>query len=436
MHNLAIALHRAGHQVSGSDDAIFDPSRSRLEKEGLLPEQMGWNANRISKAIEGVILGMHARPDNPELVKAKKLGIPVWSFPEYIYLQSRQKLRLAVCGSHGKTSITAMVMHVLQQHQQRFDYLVGAQLDGFEVMVQLSDAPTIVLEGDEYLASPTDREPKFLRYQPNLALLSGIAWDHVNVFPTYEIYFEQFRKLLRVLGPEGTLVYNSEDPEVVRLIEEGWECELLPYRCPKHSVDSGQLVIDERRFEVIGRHNLHNAAGAAGLCIKLGMPEESVWDALATFTGAARRLQVLGRNEHSTVIRDFAHSPSKVKASTSAVGGQFGREGFTAVFELHTFSSLNAEFLPQYKEALDGAGRAIVYYNPATVQAKKLPPISPEAVHSAFGREDLEVFTESQALQSRLKELAARTSTLLLMSSGPFGGMNIEKLTSAVLSAG
>ena len=440
MHNLAIALHRQGHRVSGSDDAIFDPSRSRLESEGLLPDQMGWDPARITAALDGVILGMHARTDNPELARAMALGLPVWSFPEYVYRNSSRKLRAAVCGSHGKTTITAMVMHVLQEAGRDFDYLVGAQLEGFDVMVRLSEAPLIVLEGDEYLSSPVDREPKFVHYHPNRALLSGIAWDHVNVFPTYEEYLEAFRKLIRGLQAEDRLIYNEEDPEVLKLVEEGLAGTALAYRCPDFTIREGLLIarpegLGELPMQVIGRHNLLNAAGAARLCESLGLDYKASWRSLAGFPGAARRLELLYREGGRAVIRDFAHSPSKAGASTEAVAGQFGRKGLVACLELHTFSSLDPEFIPQYKGTLDSAERAVVFFDPEAVQAKGLPPLSKADVQQAFAREDLIVIADPAELAKRFAEWGQDLHTLLVMSSGPLGGLRSDDLVNFVRPA-
>lgn len=432
MHNLALALQRRGYRVTGSDDALRDPSRARLAEAGLLPSAEGWDPGRVTADLDGVILGMHARADNPELARARALGLPVWSFPEFVRRESEGQRRVAICGSHGKTSITAMTMAVLRAAGRDFDYLVGAQLAGYDVMVRLSGAPELILEGDEYLASPLDPRPKFAHYAPAVALLSGIAWDHVNVYPTYERYLDAFRGLLRDLGPEGHLVYNDEDPEVRALVGEGWACRLHPYACPPYRVADGALEAEvpggPRRLRVIGRHNLLNAAGAATVAGLLDVPPADAWAALAEFPGAARRLEVLARGGGRTVIRDFAHAPSKVAASTAAVAEQFGADGLLACLELHTFSSLNPEFLPGYRGSLDAAGHAVVFFDPAAVALKRLPPLSPEAVRAALGREDLAVFTDAAALEAHLLERLPRTEALLMMSSGPFGGLDLPGL--------
>jgi UDP-N-acetylmuramate: L-alanyl-gamma-D-glutamyl-meso-diaminopimelate ligase len=384
---------------------------------------------------------MHARADNPEMLRAQELGLPLWSFPEFIYRNSTKKLRAAICGSHGKTTVTAMVMHALRHASLDFDYLVGAQLAGFDVMVRLSEAPIIVLEGDEYLSSPLDSRPKFAHYRPQVALISGIAWDHVNVFPTFEQYLDAFRLLIQGLGPDDHLVYNAEDPELTRLVQEGCRASLHPYRCPEFRVQNGQLVTQqpdraqEHPITVIGRHNLLNAAGAARVAALLGVAEDQAWKALAGFPGAARRLELIARAKGRSVIRDFAHSPSKVQASTEAVAGQFGRPGFVACLELHTFSSLNPAFLPQYRGALDAAETAFVFFDPAAVAAKKLPPLSTEQVKAALQRPDLQVFNDMQALRQALLSALPDLHTLLLMSSGSFGGMALQELASFVTAS-
>ena len=440
MHNLAIALKNNGDLISGSDDHIAEPSKSRLQSEELLPPRLGWFPENIQSDLDGVILGMHARADNPELAKALELNLPVWSFPEFIYRKSAEKLRIALCGSHGKTTITAMVMHVLQRENQAFDYMVGAQLAGFDVMVRLSDAPIIVLEGDEYLASAIDRRPKFLHYQPKIALISGIAWDHMNVFPTFQDYLNAFRGLIKSLEPDAHLVYHAGDPTLCELVAEGCMARLHPYQTPDYQVDQGVLKIRRSEKEllpmsVIGEHNLLNAAGAAAVVQILGLNEPQVWQALADFPGAARRLEVIARGAGKTVIRDFAHSPSKVTASTKAVAGQFGRSGFTACLELHTFSSLNPEFLPQYQGALDAAETAIVFFDPEAISAKKLPPLTEQDVRTALNRPDIEVYTQSSALMERLKSSKEHIKCLLMMSSGPFGGMAMGELANFITTS-
>ena len=442
MHNLALCLKNNGHEVSGSDDAIHEPSRSRLEKAGILPAQTGWFPDKITARLDMVVLGMHARADNPELVKARELGIRVLSYPEFVYEQSKEKQRIVIAGSHGKTTVTAMLMHMLRQAGAKFDYLVGAQLSGFDTMVQLSDAPIMVIEGDEYLASPIDRRPKFMLYRPHIALITGIAWDHVNVFPTWESYVDQFRKLIEVIEPDGVLVYCNRDVSLVKLIgeTERRDIRFVQYGIPPHSIENGVTKLAARIgggvetiLQVFGEHNLSNCAGAAQLCGLAGYSVEAAFRSMASFPGASRRLERIGANEQCVVFRDFAHSPSKVKATIDAVKKQFGVRRLTAVLELHTFSSLTPEFLKEYKGSMGYADRAIVFYNPATLEHKKLPPITKEQVRSAFQMPELEVINSSKDLFYALAADEWSEKNLLLMSSGTFEGLDTDALLAKVL---
>lgn len=441
MHNLALALHHKGYQVTGSDDEVFEPSRSRLDKYGLLPGAMGWHPDQISSELDAVILGMHARENNPELHRARELGLNIYSYPEYVYEQSKEKTRVVIGGSHGKTTITAMLLHVLQIAGVEFDYLVGAQLDGFETMVKLTDsAPVIVLEGDEYLSSPIDRRPKFHLYQPQIALLSGIAWDHINVFPTFENYVEQFRLFIHQIRENGTLVYYDGDSELMDLAAEApTHLNLKPYTTPPHRVEHGttSLLVGESEvpLQVFGDHNLQNLEGARLLLETLGVSSEVFYEAISSFGGAASRLQKVAETATSVVYKDFAHSPSKLKATTSAVQQQFPDRELIACMELHTFSSLNPNFLKEYAGAMDTADRAIVYFNPHTLEHKKLPPITKEQVKEAFQREDLEVLTDSVKIREELATISWSGKNLLLMTSGNFNGIDLDAFGSALIDA-
>ncbi len=440
MHNLAIALHDMGIIVTGSDDEFFEPSRGRLLQKGLLPDAEGWDANRISEDLDAVILGMHARADNPELIKALELGIEVYSYPEYLYQHSKNKTRIVIGGSHGKTTITAMVMHVLQHQQMDFDYMVGAQLDGFETMVRLTeDAPYMIIEGDEYLASPIDRRPKFHLYNANIALLSGIAWDHINVFPTFENYLEQFKIFVENMDAGSPLVFNEKDEEVRKIAHQfAHKLHLHPYQLPDYSIENGITFIhyeDEKiPLKVFGEHNLSNLEGARIICNIIGVNNHDFYHSIALFNGAAKRLQLLGSNSHTAVYKDFAHSPSKLQATTAAVHNQFPHRQLIACMELHTFSSLNKIFLQGYFGAMKDADEAIVYYNPQTIAHKKLDPISVEEVMEAFGGDSIRVFTDSDLLEAYLRHKNWENSNLLLMSSGNFNGMNQESLVQGILS--
>ena len=431
MHNMALALQKKGYEVTGSDDAIFDPSKSRLEKAGLLPDEMGWFPEKITADIEVVILGMHARDDNPELVKAQQIGLPIYSYPEYIYEQCKHKKRVVIGGSHGKTSITAMILHVLQYHQLACDYLVGAQLDGFDTMVKLTqDAPIVILEGDEYLSSPIDRRPKFHWYKPHIAVLSGIAWDHINVFPTFENYVDQFRIFKDDVS--DTLIYCNEDAQLRKLAKEGANCRLQGYRTPSYSIENGISYWHGMKANVplaiFGDHNLQNLNAARMVCEELGLSEKKFLDAIQFFKGASKRLELVKQTDSSVLYKDFAHSPSKLKATSAAMKKQFDDRTLVACMELHTFSSLNEDFLKQYAHCMDEPDTAIVYFSPAAIKHKKLAPITEEQVHTAFAREDLMVFTDSKKLQAYLQSLNWNNQNLLMMSSGNFDGIDFKKL--------
>ena len=434
MHNLAIALHNKGEQVTGSDDEIFDPSRSRLAAKGLLPEQYGWFEDNISSDIDAVILGMHAKQDNIELLRAKALGLTIYSYPEFLYEQSKNKTRVVIGGSHGKTTITSMILHVMHYHDKEVDYMVGAQLEGFDTMVHLTkENDFIVLEGDEYLSSAIDRRPKFHLYKPNIALLSGIAWDHINVFPTFDNYVEQFRIFLSQITHGGAIVYNQEDIEVKQVVETAQnQIKKYPYQTPKYSVENGDTLLDTQDgpmpIEVFGKHNLNNLEGARWICQLMGVQQEDFYEAIATFKGASKRLEKIGQGPTSIAYKDFAHSPSKVRATTQALKSQYPERSLLACLELHTYSSLNPEFLSEYKGTLNGADKAVVFYSPNAVKIKKLDAVSSSQILKAFQREDLVVFTDPAAFQDYLFEQDFTDTSLLLMSSGNYGGLDFEKV--------
>ena len=434
MHNLAIALHNKGEQVTGSDDEIFDPSRSRLAAKGLLPEQYGWFEDNISSDIDAVILGMHAKQDNIELLRAKALGLTIYSYPEFLYEQSKNKTRVVIGGSHGKTTITSMILHVMHYHDKEVDYMVGAQLEGFDTMVHLTkENDFIVLEGDEYLSSALDRRPKFHLYKPNIALLSGIAWDHINVFPTFDNYVEQFRIFLSQITHGGAIVYNQEDIEVKQVVETAQnQIKKYPYKTPRFSVENGDTLLDTEDgpmpIEVFGKHNLNNLEGARWICQLMGVQQEDFYEAIATFKGASKRLEKIGQGPTSIAYKDFAHSPSKVRATTQALKSQYPERSLLACLELHTYSSLNPEFLSEYKGTLNGADKAVVFYSPNAVKIKKLDAVSSSQILKAFQREDLVVFTDPAAFQDYLFEQDFTDTSLLLMSSGNYGGLDFEKV--------
>lgn len=438
MHNLAIALHKKGYQVTGSDDTIHDPSKSRLEKYGLLPEEFGWFPEKINSDLDTIILGMHAKIDNPELLKAQALGLKIYSYPEFLFEQSKDKTRVVIGGSHGKTTITSMILHVLNYHNREVDYMVGAQLEGFETMVHLTEENEfIVLEGDEYLSSPIDRRPKFHLYKPNIALISGIAWDHINVFPTYENYVEQFQIFTDSLINGGILVYNKEDSEVKRVVESSTSAiKKYPYRTPPHSIDDGTTYLEtvegDVPLEIFGNHNLQNLAGAKWICQHMGIDEEDFYEAIASFKGASKRLEKIAENDTTVIFKDFAHSPSKVEATTKAVKDQYEDRTVLACLELHTYSSLNAEFLKEYKGALKYADKAVVFYSPHAVKIKQLDEVTSDQIAEAFEREDLIIYTNPSEFKDFLFSENLDVSAVLLMSSGNYGGLDFEEVSRLV----
>ena len=434
MHQLAIELQSQGHQVSGSDDKIFDPAKQNLSDAGLLPSQEGWFPEKISTNLDLVILGMHAKADNPELLKAKELGIELHSFPSFIAKHARNKQRIVVAGSHGKTTVTSLIINALQAEGRKFDYLIGGKPDGFEKNVRLSDdAPIMVIEGDEYLTSSLDDTPKFLHYDGHINIVTGIAWDHINVFPTLEGYTEQFKKFVEASPKSGTLIYNSSDKVLSKLVKKGAirdDVNLVAYDAHKHKIIDGIThLIDSKKnrqaIKLFGEHNMFNINAAKEACNKVGVPEESFIKSLANFTGAAMRLQAIGNVNGNRVFRDFAHAPSKVEATTSAVKAQFGKMPLTACLELHTFSSLNKAFIPQYKNTLKKADVAVVYINPQAVAHKNLSEITNAEIQSAFNHKNLTYFTDATQMQEFIKA-SAQKGNVLLMSSGAFGGATFE----------
>ena len=435
MHNMAIAMSSKGYEVTGSDDEIFEPSKTRLAQHNILPASLGWDTNKIHKNINAVILGMHARADNPELTRAQELGIKIYSYPEYIYEQTKNKKRVVIGGSHGKTTITAMILHVLKQLNIDCDYMVGAQLEGFDTMAKLTDEAKIaVIEGDEYLSSPIDRRPKFHLYKPDIAVLSGIAWDHINVFPTFQNYVEQFKKFIGLIENGGSLIYCSNDENVNKLaLTANNNIRKLPYSVPAYRIENGttSVELEENTFtslQVFGEHNLMNINAALLVCMELGISKKDFAKAISSFKGASKRLELVKKTLETAIYKDFAHSPSKLKATTAAVKLQFPERNLVACMELHTFSSLNEKFLKEYKGSMENADEALVYYNPHTIEHKKLKPISPAQTQEAFGSTNVKVFTESNKLMQFLKATDWKNKNLLLMTSGNFDGIDFKKL--------
>ena len=434
MHNLAIALKLKGYSITGSDDVINDPSRSRLKKYNLLPQKEGWFSYKISSDIDAVVLGMHAKDDNPELLKAREIGLKIFSYPEFIFNQSKDKIRIVIGGSHGKTSITSLVLHVLRTLNIESDYMVGAQLDGFEVMVKLTDTNKyIVLEGDEYLSSALDLRPKFHLYKPHIALISGIAWDHINVFKTFENYLKQFEIFINSIEKNGTLVYNELDPELKKLISSNKSnLNYIPYSIPKHKITDGISFINFNnelyRLKIFGDHNLQNISGALNICKALGVESDDFYNAITSFNGASNRLELVYKSSDTIIFKDFAHSPSKVKATTEAVRKQFPNRKLISFFELHTYSSLNPLFLEKYKDTLKCSDESYIYYSEKNMRIKRLEPIDSELIIRSFNHPTLTVIDNYKKLNKKIYDLDLSNSVLLMMSSGKFGGLDIDKI--------
>lgn len=434
MHQLGVALSRSGHFITGSDDEIFEPSRTVLEKEGILPAQNGWFPEKIHTGLDLVILGMHARADNPELLQAEALGIRVLSFPEFIFEQSKDKTRIVVAGSHGKTTITSMIMHCLQMAGKEFDYLVGAKLAGFDQMVKISDAPIMVLEGDEYLASARQPYPKIHFYKPHITVISGLSWDHINVFPTRQIYIRQFEIYLENLDSRATVIYNNADPEVADFMQKFLHTKnCIPYGLPAYRISAGHYHIldkeDEYELSIIGSHNLNNLEAARIVCEQIGLSTAGILQSLTSFTGAARRLERILDMDDRVVFWDFAHAPSKVKASLAAVKELFPQRRITAILELHTFSSLHKQFIPEYAQCLESADEAVVFYSPHAIQLKRLQKPDQEFVRQCFQDDRIIVIEEREQLKDWLKNHNWADSALLFMSSGNFDGLDLQDIT-------
>jgi len=438
MHNLALALHDQGYKVTGSDDEINDPSKSRLQAKGLLPQNIGWFPKKITHSIDAVILGMHARKDNPELLKAQELGVKIFSYPEFVYEATKNKTRIVIGGSHGKTSITSMILHVFAENNIATDFLVGAQLKGFTNMVKFSETSKFaVIEGDEYLTSPIDLRPKFHLYHPNIALISGIAWDHINVFPTWENYVEQFKIFIDCIEKNGSLVYYKNDETLNEIATKSKNKNKYSYNVHPYEIDNNITFLvtplGKLPVKVFGEHNLANISGAKQICLLCGINEVDFYRAIATFEGAAKRLQKIKENESSVFYFDFAHSPSKLKATTKAVKEQFTNRKLIACMELHTFSSLKKEFLEQYHGAMDEADVPYVYFNPQTIEHKKLEAINPREVKDSFKNEKVKVFTNSKEMVESLKKLKGKDTVFLMMTSGNFDGIKMEELADLLL---
>lgn len=434
MHNLAIALKLKGYEVSGSDDEIFSPARERLEKYNILPDNVGWDEKKITKDLDAIILGMHAKEDNPELIKAKQLGLKIYSYPEFLYEMSKDKKRIVIGGSHGKTTTTAMILHAMQHCGIETDYMVGALLEGFEVMVKMTEeAEYMVLEGDEYLTSTLDKRPKFHLYKPDIAIITGIAWDHINVFPTFEIYKEQFQIFADKIEDKGTLIYCNEDENVRRIAENSRaDIEKLPYSAFDYKIEKGNTYIiykgKEYLIQVFGKHNLMNMYAAMLATEKVGISNEDFLVSMQSFKGASKRLELVKKTDSVSVYKDFAHSPSKLKATIEAVKDWFPNRELVACMELHTFSSLTSEFLQQYKGTMDKADVSMVYYNKHAIELKRLPDLNKQDVYEAFDKQGLKVYTDVKDMLTDLHKIEMKDVCILMMSSGNFDGIDLNNI--------
>lgn len=433
MSQLALALHKKGYTISGSDDEIFDPSKSNLQAYQLLPEKMGWHPDKINHAIDAVILGMHAKEDNLELLKAQELGLKVYSYPEFIYQNAKDKKRVVIAGSHGKTTITAMVMHVLTALKMNFDYLIGAKLEGLDSQVKITNTNKVmIIEGDEYLSSPIHRQPKIMYYQPHITSISGIAWDHINVFPTEADYVKQFKRYIEELDTNCSLIYYKEDETLNTLVEQSpKKHKAIAYQTPAFSINNGQFEIEidgkKTALNFFGEHNLQNMACAQLLCAQLDVSEADFYQHIQYFKGAARRLQLLKQGNNWAAYNDFAHAPSKVKASVNAVAELWQNRQLTALLELHTYSSLNATFIEGYTKTLHAADEALIYFNAHTLSIKRLPDLSVEAVQKVFNHPNLKVFTKKDELEKHLAQMQFENHNLLVMTSGNLSGLDVLK---------
>jgi UDP-N-acetylmuramate: L-alanyl-gamma-D-glutamyl-meso-diaminopimelate ligase len=439
MHNLAISLHKNGHIVTGSDDEIFNPALTNLQNEGILPPTLGWYPDKISPKFDAVILGMHAHDDNTELKKAKELKLKIYSYPEFIYESSKNKLRIVIGGSHGKTTITSMIMHVLKLNNKQFDYMVGAPVDGFELTVSLTNnAPFIVIEGDEYPDSAINKLPKFFIYKADIALVSGIAWDHVNIFPTFQGYIQQFKLFIDRVPASGKIIFNNEDKELKKVISSTTsKAAKIAYYTPDSLIENGETFLVYKSQKILlwvfGKHNLQNIMGAKAVCNELGLNDNEFFSAISSFKGAAKRMELIGKNETTAVYKDFAHSPSKLKATIAAVKEQFPLRKLVACIELHTYSSLNKDFLQQYAGTMRQADVKIVYYNKHAFQIKKLPFIPEDEVVKGFADDSVKIFTDKEKLRAFLISMKYTDTNLLMMSSGNFDNLNLNELTTFVI---
>ena len=437
MHSLAIALKDMGYEISGSDDGIYDPARGRLDAAGLLPDYEGWNPEKITKDLDAIILGMHAFEDNPELKRAQSLGVPIYSYPEFIVKHAEHKQRIVIAGSYGKTTVTAMIMHALESWGKKFDYLVGAQVEGFSNPVRLSeDAAVIVLEGDEYLASKLDPRPKFMLYVPHILVINGISWDHINVFPTEETYVDQFSQLLASLQKGTNVIYNAADKRLSQLVETHTQDDesmyLQPFKRPGFKVKNGvwelKLGGKSQPMSLMGKHNMTNLLAAWEVCHLLGMETGDFLRVMKDFKGAELRMQKVHEDDNLVVIRDYAHAPDKVQATVSAVSDTYKGYNLIACAELHTFSSLNRDYLPLYQDSLKDADQALVFVNPNQFEKRRMDPLLASEIEQAFSHPKLTYLQSKDSLAKKIQGVKTGKDVILLMSSGNLQGLELSDL--------
>ena len=439
MHSLALEMKRMGNEITGSDDAIFNPSKAKLKAAEILPETLGWFPEKITNKIDVVILGMHAKINNPELLKAQSLKLKIQSYPEFLAEISQEKTRVVIAGSHGKTTITAMILHVLNYHDISTDFMLGAPVSAVtETLFVSEENDFILLEGDEYLSSAIDLQPKFLWYQPEIALISGIAWDHINVFPTFETYVSQFEKFIFSIREGGVLLYNQEDLVLKDLVENSPHAvKKIPYRAPTHYIENGITFLDTSEgslpLSVFGEHNLMNLSGAQWISQLMGLDAVEFYEAIPSFTGAAKRLEKISQGLTAVLYKDFAHAPSKVMATAKAVKDQFKGFEIQICLELHTYSSLDISFINQYKKTLSLADKAIIFYDPEALKIKNRSPISTEIIQAAFDHDFLKVITKTSSLEEYLFSQKYDNKILVMMSSGNFGGLDWNELKAIIL---
>lgn len=433
--SLAIQLKLLGHNVTGHDDEIYEPSKSALAQHGLLPQHEWWDADSVTSDIDMIVLGMHASADNPELLRAKELGLMIKSYPEVIYEFSKNKMRVVIAGSHGKTTTTSMVMHVLKHNGISFDWVVGGIVPGFDTMVSLDDNhKIIIIEWDEYPDGKINMTAKMLLYKHNIGILNGIAWDHITTYPTFDSYLLPFQTFVDQTPTDGFLGYYQDDQEVTNIMEHtDTQAQTVWYTVHPHIIRDGITYLQTPQWEVklsiFWAHNCINISAAKLVCNQLDLSDEQFYAAIWSFTGAGNRLQLIHQDDakHLTILRDFAHSPSKLTATINAVKTQYPDRTIIGLFELHTFASLSASFLPEYKWSFDAADIACVYYDDHTFQIKRMTPLTKEVVINGFGRSDLVVQDSANDLQAWYDNLDLTNSVVVLMSSGNFGGVEFVR---------